>query len=218
MAYLILLAGLFIGMAGGWGGSRDLIPITNLEGATVEAHVFSVVRTEDQRAWICFRKAGDRQLFLYPFSQLSRSTLDLLSETFAGEARDQLIVADGLTGRQIEILEQYLAADPREQLILQLREARRAEIRLSREWKRLQDQTWQVQKQLAQIQDPNLRAPANRAFQASLHARDRTGKQLVLLQAEIRRMEGRVDFLRRVGVPIGEKDFFAEDVDQKFEE
>lgn len=177
------------------------IPITNVDGVTIEAEVLSVVRNEKNDSWLCFRIPDGEDLFLYPFSRISRTSLDLLSATFAGES-GQLLVADGLTGHQIDLLEEYLAAGPREQLLIELREARRIERLLSREWKRLQDQTWQIQQQLAGIKDPDQKIRVTQLFQTSLAARDRTGKQLVLLQAKIRRIEERIDLLRRIGAPL----------------
>ena len=185
---------------------RKTVAITNIEGITINAEVLSVVRSSKDSSWLCFRKPDGKDLFLYPFSQISKESLLLLSETFAGNG---LLVADGLTGPQLDVLAEYLAADPRERLLIELRQARKTERLLAREWKRLQDQTWKLQQQLAAVTDPNFRPTAIRAFQNSLRARDRVGKKLVLLQAEIRRMEERIELLQRIGVPI-EDDIFAD--------
>ncbi|MGE9291733.1 MAG: hypothetical protein ACQKBT_12115 [Puniceicoccales bacterium] len=185
---------------------RKVVSLTNTEGITIQAEIVSVVRSKEKTAWLCFRKPNGRDLFLYPFSSLSRSSLDVLSTTYQG---NDLIVADGLTGPQLDMVEEYLAADPRERLVLELRDAQKKERLLEREWKRLQDQTWQIQQQLVRIQDPAQKQRASALFKESLRARDRVGKQLVLFQAKIRRMEERIALLQKIGIPI-ETDPFAE--------
>ncbi len=188
------------------GAPREIVTITNQEGVSIEAEVLSVVETTDRSRFLCFRKPKGKDIYLYPFTSLNRQSLEYLSVTFKGSG---LVVADGLTGPQLDMLEEYLAASPRERLVLELRDARKTEALLEREWSRLQAQTNRLQMQLAQAKDPTQRAHIQNLFRQSLRARDRTGKQLVLLQAEIRRMEDRIEFLKKMGIPI-EDDPFAE--------
>ncbi|MBC2600595.1 hypothetical protein [Puniceicoccus vermicola] len=197
---------LILGISGLTAAPRKVVSITNTEGVTIEAEIISVVRSKNDVSWLCFRKPKGKDFYLYPFASLTRSSLDLLSTTFQG---NELVVVDGLTGPQLDMLDEYLAASPRERLVLEVQDARKRERLLSREWKRLQNQTWQIQQQLAGIQDPQHRVRVAALFQQSLRARDRTGKRLVLLQAEIRRMEERIDLLKSMGVPI-EDDPFAD--------
>jgi len=183
--------------------------IENLDGAVLEAEVMSIVRTEEKRSWLFFRAVEKERFFLYPFSSLSVDTLGTLSNIYETNG---LLVADGVTSAQLEILEKYISADPRERLLLKLREARKKERFLNREWERLQKQTWQLQQDLARTTDPVVRKNVASAFQNSLRARDRVGKQLSLCRVEIRRMEENLSLLRRMGVDI-EEDLFGEITD-----
>lgn len=202
--FLVLL--LFLATGFLHGAPREIVTITNQEGVSIEAEILSVVQTEDRSRFLCFRKPKGKDIYLYPFTSLTRQSLDLLSVTFKGGS---LIVADGLTGNQLDTLEEYLDASPRERLVLELRDARKTENLLKREWTRLQEQTNRLQIQLAEARDPAQRARLQELFRTSLRARDRTGKQLVLLQAEIRRLEDRIEFLQKMGIPI-EDDPFAD--------
>tara|TARA_R100000027_G_scaffold54802_2_gene43881 strand:+ start:2143 stop:2763 length:621 start_codon:yes stop_codon:yes gene_type:complete len=202
--FLVLLC--FLTIESLSGAPREIVTITNQEGVSIEAEVLSVVETTDRSRFLCFRKPKGKDIYLYPFTSLNRQSLEYLSVTFKGSG---LVVADGLTGPQLDMLEEYLAASPRERLVLELRDARKTEALLEREWSRLQAQTNRLQMQLAQAKDPTQRAHIQNLFRQSLRARDRTGKQLVLLQAEIRRMEDRIEFLKKMGIPI-EDDPFAE--------
>jgi hypothetical protein len=187
-------------------GKPLLLPLENREGLVLEAEVFSLLRNEKDGAWVCFRRPKSDRLFLYPLAFLSDATVSRVAA--AGED-GKLVVADGLTARQLEFLGDYLEADPRERLLLGLREARQRERRLAREWRRLQEQTWRVQKQLAAAEDPGLRQRIEPLFRKSLEARDRAGRELARLRAERKRTEDRLEKLRALGVPL-EIDPFAD--------
>lgn len=199
-------AALWLGFSAGMARPSDavLVPIENAEGKVVEAEVVSVLRVDRKESWLCFRLPEKERLYLYPFSSLSRQTVTRLSGL---HGRGGILVADGMTGEQLGFLEEYLEAGPRERLVLELREARKKERLLSREWERLQKQTWQLQQQVARTRDPVHRQRVEDLFRQSLAARDRTGKQLSLCRADIRRMEERIVLLRRMGVEVEDNPF-----------
>jgi len=173
----------------------------------VEGEVVSVVRVDRKESWLCFRLAENERLYLYPFSSLSRRTITRLSGLHGS---GDILVADGVSGDQLDFLEEYLEAGPRKKLILELREARKKERLLAREWERLQKQTWELQQQVARTPDATHRQRITGLFRQSLNARDRTGKQLALCRAGIRRMEERIALLREMGVVL-EDDPFSDD-------
>ncbi len=181
-----------------------ILEIENTQGIVLEAEVLSIIRVHSRASWLCFRPTDQDRLYLYPFSSLAPRTLDRLEAVYSGSG---LLVADGVTPGQLDFLEKYLAAGPREKLVLEVREARKKERLLEREWKRLQDQTWRLQQQVARTRDAELRKRNAVFFQRSLAARDRVGKQLVLCRAEIRRMQERIELLRNMGVEIEDDPF-----------
>lgn len=204
--WLILLAGLSAGVAEirAEDPVRPVISLENREGLTIEAEVVSVLRAERKGgSWLCFRKPGEDRLFLYPFAALSESSLTRLSAIHS--TGSGLFIADGVTGEQIDFLEEYLAAGPRERLRLERSELKKDERKLEREWERMRDQAWRLQQQLAAA-SPEMRDPIASGFRKSLAARDRARKQLVLLQAAIRRLEARIETLRELGVPMDDDD------------
>lgn len=189
---------------------RPVIAIESQEGSVIEAEVVSVLRQKDTHSsWLCFRKPGEDRLFLYPFASLSEASLTRLSTLYSGG--DGFLFADGITSDQLDFLEEYLAAGPRERLFLELIELEKDERKLEREWERLRDQTWRVQQQLAAA-TPEMQKRIAPAFRRSLAARDSTRRQLVLLQAKIRRLESRIETLRNLGVPMDNDKLTREDV------
>lgn len=201
---------LLAGFSAGWASESPdddgpvILPIENRDGLVLEAEILSVIRVDRKTSWLCFRPTKKDRLYLYPFSSLSKSTLTRLSGVYSGSG---LLVVDGATSEELDFLNDYLAAGPRERLLLEIREARKKERLLEREWERLQDQTWTLQQQVARTEDPELRARNEAVFRQSLAARDRVGKQLALCRAEIRRMEKRIEVLRRMGVDIEDNVF-----------
>jgi len=182
-----------------------VVEIENTEGLTLKAEIVSVIRVNPSRSLLCFRPLSKDRLFLYPFTSLSPATLTRLSGI---HSQSGLVVVDGATSEELGFLNKYLAAGPRGKLLLELGEARKKERLLEREWKRLQEQTWTLQQQVARTKDPELRARNAIFFQKCLMTRNRAGKRLSLCRVKIRRMEERIAVLRRMGVDI-EDDVFA---------
>ncbi len=185
------------------------VVLENREGVALEARVLSVIRMEESDGlWVCFQPLEKDRLFLYPSSFLSEATVTRLSTLAEG---GNLLVADGVSAWQLDFLERYLEAGPRERLALELREARKKENLLEREWKRLQGQTWELQQQVVRTRDAEHRKRVEALFRQSLEARDRVGKQYVLCQATIRRLEERIETLRGMGVEIDMETLFRSD-------
>jgi|GEM_PF-6041452 hypothetical protein len=180
--------------------------IENTEGVVINVEIVSVIRSEQKnQSWLCFRKPKDPHLYLYPFTSLSTSSLERLSAFYSDKSG--LVVVNNATGPQLDVLTKYLKAGPRERLVIELREKRKIERLLEREWKRLQDQTWELQKNLAAAKTAEQRQLIGPLFQTSLRARDRTGKQLVLVQRDIRVLLERIALLRSMGVEIEDNPF-----------
>ncbi|MEM0965390.1 MAG: hypothetical protein AAGJ81_04450 [Verrucomicrobiota bacterium] len=189
------------------GKAKSVVELENLDGAIIEAEIISVVEVERQGSFLCFRKPDSKHIFLYPFTSLSKASLAHLSSLHTRGNGSKFLVADGVTGRQLDVIEEYLDAEPRERLVIELRELRKKESFLAREWKRLQQQTFQLQQSLAGARTPEQRARIRPLFQESLRARDRTGKQLVLVQRDIARLEERIALLKSIGVDIPDDPF-----------
>jgi len=171
------------------------ISVVNEEGQELKIQPLSLLHTEEDDTWVCFRLPQSQRWYLYPLDKLTPASR--VSVVSAGE-KGYLLVADNITGEDLDFLEEYLRAEPRERLRLRQVELIRRKRELSRQTDQIREQTNRLQMQVAQTTDPVLRQRLMDVFQRSLRDRDRYSRQLGLVQAELDRLRRNEDRLQRL--------------------